>query len=138
MWNEQEKAFCIAAYLRSSDLVETRKLYLCRFNVDRHRINQTPRKGQVIRWAKMLIHSKFKCSLIHVIDHSTDQSRPGCPRKNLRRLQPPEILQLSQQYSTEGLLEASSIGIWGNIISLIHQKFRLHGFRNTSMNGTSA
>ena len=70
MWNEQEKAFCIAAYLRTSDLVETRKLYLRRFNIDRRRINQAPSKGQVIRWAKKFIQSGTVA----------DQSRPGRPK----------------------------------------------------------
>ena len=70
MWNEQEKAFCIAAYLRTSDLVETRKLYLRRFNIDRRRINQAPSKGQVIRWAKKFIQSGTVA----------DQSRPERPK----------------------------------------------------------
>ena len=35
MWNEEEKVFCIAAYLRTSDLVETRKLYKC------HKVGKT-------------------------------------------------------------------------------------------------
>ena len=71
MWNEQEKAFCIAAYLRTSDLVETRKLYLRRFNIDRRRINQAPSKGQVIRWAKKFIQGETVA----------DQSHPGRPKK---------------------------------------------------------
>jgi len=151
MWNEQEKAFCIAAYLRTSDLVETRKLYLHRFNVDRRRINQAPSKGQVIRWAKKFIQSGT----------AADQSRPGRPKKNLRgasgsvsavseRLAclsaywglnwatPLKLFDYHSNIVSRGLLAGSSIGIRGNIISPIHQKFRLHGFRNTSMNGTSA
>ena len=88
MWNEQEKAFCIAAYLRTSDLVEIRKLYLRRFNIDRRRINQAPSKGQVLRWAKKFIqngtvadqsrpgHSKLATSTenMHILKDSVEQS----------------------------------------------------------------
>ena len=153
MWNEQEKAFCIAAYLRTSNLVETRKLYLCSFNIDRCRINQAPSKGQEIRCAKKFIQSETVAN----------QSRPGHPKKiygdcwqwfsishvweagvflcvlGLNWALPPlKFLDYHSSIVPRGLLQGSSIGIWGNIISSIHQKGRLHGFRNTSMNGTSA
>ena len=44
MWIAQQQAFSVATYLKIESLVETRKEYLCRYNIDRRRTNEAPNK----------------------------------------------------------------------------------------------
>ena len=57
MWTQQQKAFSVATYLKTGSLVETRKEYLCRFNINRRRTNKDPNKSQVMRWTKKFLES---------------------------------------------------------------------------------
>ena len=56
MWTAQQKAFSVATYLKTASLVETRKEYLCLYNIDR-RTNKAPNKSQVMRWTKRFLES---------------------------------------------------------------------------------
>ena len=57
MWTNKQKAFSVAAYLRAKSFLEKKKQYLCHYNMDGKRINETPKKMAVQRWTNNLLKS---------------------------------------------------------------------------------
>ena len=84
------KAFSVATYLKTASLVETRKEYLCRFNIDRRRTNKAPDKSQVMRWTKKFLKNS----------PVMDKNRAGRP-KSVSTAEIVQVLKDSIVQSTE-------------------------------------
>ena len=113
-----QKPFCIAAYLRTSDLVETRKLYLRRFNIDRRRINQAPSKEQVIRWVKKFIQSGTDADQLRSVHPKSVTSA-----ENMRILKDSVYIQLNEKSTHTSEIFDCGIEMYHAIILTHHPIF---------------